>query len=162
MREYSKRNQSQHAALRDQANASPIILWQNGKWRSRKICNASYTCGGFFSGKKNTWTYKVFHIIPGTLLETLKPSHGHIGLLYGEQERKKKSQIFIRNSVWQTLGLHITPPSQWPLKTGLVITVGRSRNCENCDPQEVKHLQRSYSHQALAEVQSCIFLSSQS
>lgn len=34
--------------------------------------------------KKNTWTYKVFHIIPGTLLETLKPSHGHIGLLYGE------------------------------------------------------------------------------
>lgn len=66
----------------------------------------------------------------------------------------------------QTLGLHITPPptviKQWPLKTGLVIPVGRSRNCENCDPQEVKHLQISDSQQLLAEVQNCIFLTSQS
>lgn len=97
MRGYSKRNQRQYEALRDQANASPIILWQNGKWQSRKICNASYTCGAFFLWKKK-WIYKIFHIIPGAFQETLKPNLAMGTLDFCmKNRRERKIHIFIRS-----------------------------------------------------------------
>lgn len=57
---FKEKSEPNMAALRDQANASPIILWQNGKpWSRKEICSAYYPCG--FSPEKNLNIEKFSH-----------------------------------------------------------------------------------------------------
>lgn len=98
-----------------------------------------------FSLKKYLIIQNFSHNSRGSHRDSLKPSHGHIGLLHEEQERQRNSLILLGAFCMPDTRLPYHPSSRWPRKTGLWFPLGRSRNCESCDLQEVKHLQRSSS-----------------